>query len=162
MIRSALFAIGLLTAVSVHAQDATDRTGKASSAEIKAQVNAMLAAMKPGQTFMWRALLTDGSHPAAIEIWKAAGRPAIHTTEAEYFTVIQGSGELVTGGTMVKPHTVREGFIDGDAIEGGTSRKLNAGDVVLIPAGVPHGFGIPGEPLILLGIKVPPVTAAAK
>jgi mannose-6-phosphate isomerase-like protein (cupin superfamily) len=162
MIRSTLFALGLLAVGSVHAQNAADHTTTASPDDIKAQVSAMMAAMKPGQTFMWKPLLTDGSHPAAIEIWKAPGRPAIHTAEAEYFTVVQGSGELVTGGTMVKPHTVREGFIDGDAIEGGTSRKLAAGDVVLIPAGTPHWFGIPGEPMILLGIKVPVVAASPK
>ncbi|MBW8882789.1 MAG: cupin domain-containing protein, partial [Asticcacaulis sp.] len=65
------------------------------------------------------------------------------------------TGTLVTGGTMVKPKLVREGFVDGDVIDGGTTRPLAQGDVVLIPAGVPHWFGIPGEPLVLLGIKIP-------
>lgn len=162
MIRFAFFAIGLLVAGSVQAQGAPDLTTKASQDDIKAQASAMLAEMKPGQTFMWRSVLTDGSHTAALEIWKAPGRPAIHTVEAEYIMVIQGSGELVTGGTMTQSHEVRPGFIDGDAIEGGVSRPLTQGDVALIPAGVPHWFGIPGEPLILLGIKVPVVADGQK
>jgi len=115
----------------------------------------MFAAMKPGQTFMWQPTLKDGPRISALEIWKAPGRPAIHPAEAEYFTVVQGSGVLVTGGHLVKPHPVNAGLVDGDTIEGGNTRQLNTGDVVLIPAGTPHWFGIPGEPMVLLGIKVP-------
>ncbi len=155
MIRPILIATCLLTATPVCAQDAADRTTQASAADIKAEVAAMMADMKPGQTFMWRSLLTTGQQTAGLEIWKAPGRPAIHTAEAEYVTVVQGTGTLVTGGTMVNPKLVREGFVDGDVIQGGTTRTLKPGDFVLIPAGVPHWFGIPGEPLVLLGIKVP-------
>lgn len=150
-----LLASCLMAAGSVHAQDVADHTSLAGSADIKAQVNAMFAAMEPGQTFKWQPVLSDGPRIAALEIWKAPGRPAIHTAEAEYFTVVQGSGTLVTGGHLSKPHLVRPGFMDGDVIEGGTTRPLAVGDTVLIPAGVPHWFGIPGQPLVLLGIKIP-------
>ena len=153
--RTLLFTALLTAAGSAHAQDAVDHTGFARPQDINKQVGAMFAAMKPGQTFMWQPLLADGPRTAALEIWKAPGRPAIHVAEAEYFTVVQGSGVLVSGGHMRNPQLVRQGFIDGDAIEGGTTRTLSAGDVVLIPAGVPHWFGIPGEPLVLLGIKIP-------
>jgi len=149
------FAGLLFSAGFAHAQDAADITSRASAADIKAQVASMFSSMKPGQTFMWQPVLKDGPRISALEIWKAPGRPAIHVAEAEYFTVVQGSGTLVTGGQMRNPHFVREGFVDGDGIDGGTTRQLAPGDVVLIPAGVPHWFGIPGEPLVLLGIKIP-------
>lgn len=155
MIRTALFAFALMAAGSCQAKEAADLTTRASQDEIKTQVSGMLAAMKPGQTFMWQAVLSDGSHTAALEIWKAAGRPAIHTVDAEYITVVQGSGVLVTGGTLIHPHEVAPGFIDGDSTEGAALRSLKQGDVALIPAGVPHWFKISGEPLVLLGIKVP-------
>ena len=157
--RACLFASCLILAGSARAQDATDSSSLATAQDIKAQVNSMFQAMKPGQTFMWQPVLKDGPRIAALEIWKAPGRPAIHVAEAEYFTVVQGSGTLVTGGHMRNPHLVNPGFMDGDVIEGGTTRPLAVGDVVLIPAGVPHGFGIPGEPLVLLGIKVPSPSA---
>ena len=153
--RAIVFASALIAASSGRAQDVADRTGVASAEDIKAQVSAMLSSMKPGQTFMWQPLLTDGPRISALEIWKAPGRPAIHVAEAEYFRVVQGAGTLVTGGHMSNPRLVNPGFMDGDVIEGGTTRQLAVGDVVLIPAGVPHVFGIPGEPLVLLGIKVP-------
>jgi len=139
----------------VQAQDTADPTAFASPEAIKAQVGSMFSAMKPGQTFMWQPVLKDGPRTAALEIWKAPGRPAVHVAEAEYFTVVQGAGTLVSGGRMKNPRQVNPGFIDGDVIEGGTTRPLVAGDVVLIPAGTPHWFGITGEPLVLLGIKIP-------
>lgn len=150
-----LVATALVAAGSARAGDAADPSSLATQQDIKAQVGVMFAAMKPGQTFMWQPVLKDGPRISALEIWKAPGRPAIHVEEAEYFTVVQGTGTLVTGGQMKNPKLVRPGFIDGDVIEGGTTRTLTVGDVVLIPAGVPHWFGIPGEPLVLLGIKIP-------
>ena len=155
MLPALVLAACLAATGAAHAQDAADRTSLAHSEDLKAQVSAMFAAMKPGQTFMWQPTLKDGPRIAAVEIWKAPGRPAIHVEQAEYFTVLQGSGILVTGGHMKNPHQVSPGQMDGDAIEGGTTRPLVAGDVVLIPAGTPHWFGIPGEPLVLLGIKIP-------
>ena len=152
---AALSAAGAAQAQTIPGQNTPDPTSLASARDIDAQVKAMFAAMTPGQTFMWQPLLKDGSRVAALEIWKAPGRPAIHVAEAEYFTVVQGTGTLVSGGKMVNPKLVRPGFIDGDAIDGGTTRTLHPGDTVLIPAGTPHGFGIPGEPLVLLGIKIP-------
>ena len=150
-----VFASYLLAACTAHAQDAADHTSLAGPQDIKAQVTTMFSAMKPGQTFMWQPLLKDGPRTAALEIWKAPGRPAVHTSEAEYFTVVQGSGTLVTGGHLKNPHQVNPNNLDGDVIEGGTTRALVVGDTVLIPAGTPHWFGIPGEPLVLLGIKIP-------
>ena len=144
-----------LAAGAGYAQDAADRTSRASRADIDAQVVAMFAAMKPGQTFLWQPVLKDGARTAALEIWKAPGRPAIHLADAEYFTVIQGSGTLISGGHLKNPRLTSPGQMDGDDIEGGTTRPLAPGDVVLIPAGTPHGFGVGGQPLVLLGIKIP-------
>lgn len=161
MIRSVCVAVCLMMSSPVWAQDVVDQTALASPEDIKAQVASMLASMTPGQTFMWRPLLKAGTQTAALEVWKAPGRPAIHTGEAEYVMVVQGSGTLVTGGILKNPHLVSPGFIDGDVIEGGTTRPLEQGDFVLIPAGVPHWFGIPGEPLVLLGTKIPNPTVPA-
>lgn len=130
-------------------------SGFASGADVQAQVAAMLAEMKPDQGFMWRTLVRDGKTVAAIEIWKKPGRPAVHPSEAEYAIVLEGKGTLVWGGTLVDPVTKNPNLIDGTRIEGGETRVLGPGDVILIPAGVPHWFGIDGERLVLLGIKLP-------
>ncbi len=150
-------AASLLLAVfaqTVRAQEAHP-TAFASGADVQAQVREMLAAMKPDQGFMWRPLVRDGATVAAIEVWKKPGRPAVHPAEAEYAIVLEGSGTLVSGGTMADAKASNPTLIEGSRIEGGATRALGPGDVILIPAGVPHGFGITGERLVLLGIKLP-------
>lgn len=131
------------------------QTDLASGDEIHAQVDEMFAEMAPGQGLMWRPLVSDGDRVAAIEIWKMPGRPAAHPTEAEYVVVLEGAGTLVSGGTLIAPVASREGLIEGEQIDGGISRTLGPGDVLLIPAGLPHWFGVTGDHLVLLGTKMP-------
>jgi quercetin dioxygenase-like cupin family protein len=134
--------------------DGTTLSGEAERVALIAKTKAEMASS--GKTFLWQPLLRDGKNIAAIEYWAAARPPAIHTDEAEYFTVLEGSGELVTGGTMVKPQLMRPGYVEGERIENGTSRALHKGDTVLIPRGVPHWFGIAaGQTMVLLGVKIP-------
>lgn len=127
----------------------------ASDAQVRAQIRAMLAEMKPDQGFMWRPLVRDGARIAALEIWRRPGRPAVHPNEAEYAIVIEGTGTLVSGGTLVDAEPRNATLVEGSRIENGTTRTLGPGDVILVPAGVPHWFGITGERLVLLGIKLP-------
>lgn len=132
-----------------------DPTGFASAADVRAAVAAMAKAMKPGQGFAWQPLVRDGARVAALEYWKAPGRPAVHPDQAEYVVVIAGGGTLVSGGTLDAPAVVNPDLTEGDRIVGGTTRPLAPGDVVLIPAGVPHWFGITADRLVLLGTKLP-------
>lgn len=148
--------LSLLLAAPAAAQTA-DPTGFATSAEVKAQVAAMDKAMTPGQGFAWQPLVRDGDRSAAIEIWKKPGKPAVHPDQAEYAIVLAGAGTLISGGTLDTPRMVKPDLTEGDRIVGGTTRRLAPGDVILVPAGVPHWFGITGERLVLLGTKWPAV-----
>lgn len=139
----------------VSGAQAADPSGFASGADVQAQLRQMLAEMKPDQGFMWRPLVRDGATVTAIEIWKKPGRPAVHPAEAEYAIVLEGSGTLVSGGAMADPKVSNANLVEGSRIEGGATRPLGPGDVILIPAGVPHWFGITGDRLVLLGIKLP-------
>ncbi|WP_310087190.1 cupin domain-containing protein [Caulobacter sp. BE254] len=160
----AICATSLLLAVSSGVATATAQasraeaagpSGFASGADVQAQIRQMLAEMKPDQGFMWRPLVRDGATVAAIEIWRKPGRPAVHPAEAEYAIVLEGSGTLVSGGAMVDSKATNANLVEGSRIEGGATRPLGPGDVILIPAGVPHWFGITGDRLVLLGIKLP-------
>lgn len=66
------------------------------------------------------------------------GQAEWHETEVDVFFVQTGTATLVVGGTMVKPETTAPQEKRGPSIEGGTRQKLAAGDVVRIPAKVPH------------------------
>jgi len=152
-----LLAVSSGAAASAQATGAppADATGFASGADVQAQLRQMLAEMKPDQGFMWRPLVRDGATVAAIEIWKKPGRPAVHPAEAEYAIVLDGSGVLLSGGVMADPKVNNPNLIEGSRIEGGVTRSLGPGDVILIPAGAPHWFGITGDRLVLLGVKLP-------
>lgn len=145
----------MLTALALLlAGQAADPTGFASDADIRTKVEAMGKAMKPDQGFAWEPVVRDGGRVAALEYWKAPGRPAVHPDQAEYAIVIAGEGTLRSGGTMMGGRQTQPGLIEGDRIDGATERPLRPGDVMLIPAGVPHWFGITGDRLVLLGTKL--------
>ena len=150
----ALLSAALLLSSVASAQTPADPTGYASAAEINAQVEAMRQAMKPGQGFMWRPLVRGGDAVAALEYWTKPGKPAVHPGQAEYVVVIAGEGTMVSGGRLIDPATTNPTLIEGSRIEGGTTRALHPGDVFLVPAGVPHWFGITGGRLVLLGTKI--------
>ena len=137
---------------SLPAQTAGDPTSFAASADVRARIVALEKTMKPGQGFAMAPLVQADGTSVSLEYWKAPGKPAVHPDEAEYATVMAGSGTLVSGGTLVAPKLRFPGLVEGDRIEGGTTRKLAVGDVFLIPAGTPHWFGIDGK-LVMLGTK---------
>lgn len=66
----------------------------------------------------------------------------------EVYYMLEGAGTLVTGGKLVDSRRVPADSrivteingpsIAGSRIEGGTSRRIAKGDVVLIPGGTPH------------------------
>ena len=66
------------------------------------------------------------------------------TTVTEIYYMLEGSATLVTGGRMVdeqsagtSPNTKRPNF-RAPRIEGGVSRKVVPGDVIVIPGNLPH------------------------
>ncbi len=115
----------------------------------------MANSMKPGQGVLWQPLVRDGATVAALEYWKKPGPPAVPPAQAEYVIVIEGAGTLISGGTLVDARATKPDLTEGSRIENGTTRTLAPGDVILIPAGTPHWFGISGDRLVLLGIKIP-------
>jgi len=66
------------------------------------------------------------------------------TTVTEIYYMLEGSATLVTGGTIAdeknagtSPNTKRPNF-NGPRIEGGVSRKVVPGDIIIIPGNLPH------------------------
>lgn len=79
----------------------------------------------------------DGGHVNADRT--GPGIVEVHLKETDVMYFIEGSATLVTGGTAVNaksgntPHQIR-----GTDIQGGDARQVTKGDVVVVPAGVPH------------------------
>lgn len=70
----------------------------------------------------------------------AAGQAEVHAWETDVIYVLDGSATFVTGGTVVEGQTTAPGEIRGKSIDGGETRKITKGDVIIVPQGVPHWF----------------------
>jgi mannose-6-phosphate isomerase-like protein (cupin superfamily) len=83
------------------------------------------------------------------------GRVEVHQTKADVMVVQSGAATLETGGEVVDPVTTGPNEIQGSSIQGGVKRELAPGDVIEIPAGVPHQFFVaPGTQITYLIVKV--------
>ncbi|MBS1807082.1 MAG: heme-binding protein [Acidobacteria bacterium] len=74
-----------------------------------------------------------------------AGMAEVHEQDADIIYVLDGSATLVTGGKVVDPKPTAPGEVRGKEIAGGETRQIAKGDVIIVPAGIPHWFKeVPG------------------
>jgi glc operon protein GlcG len=64
----------------------------------------------------------------------------IHARATDVIYVVGGSATFVTGGKAVEPKEIAPDEIRGRSIEGGEAHRISKGDVVIVPAGLPHWF----------------------
>jgi mannose-6-phosphate isomerase-like protein (cupin superfamily) len=81
------------------------------------------------------------------------GVAEIHTKDADIIYVLEGSSTFVTGGTAVAPAVTAPDEIRGKKIEGGDTRQIAKGDVIIVPAGVPHWFKEVTNPFLYYVVK---------
>jgi mannose-6-phosphate isomerase-like protein (cupin superfamily) len=62
-----------------------------------------------------------------------------HPDGTEVHHIVEGAATFVTGGTLVRP-SAAAGRGGTATIDGGQSRRVAKGDVILIPAGTPHWY----------------------
>jgi glc operon protein GlcG len=82
------------------------------------------------------------------------GEVEYHERVVDVMHVAEGHATVVTGGDMVDPRTVAPGEVRARAVEGGSSHELAAGDVLVVPAGVPHQFVAVSDPFLYFVVKV--------
>jgi len=81
------------------------------------------------------------------------GLAEIHTKDADIVYVLDGTATLVTGGTAVDAKVVEPDELRGSAIRGGDERQLRKGDVIVVPAGIPHWFKEVSNPFLYYVVK---------
>jgi len=67
-----------------------------------------------------------------------------HPGNTELHYIVEGSGVVETGGTILR----KEGEMA--VIEGGESHRVTKGDIIIIPAGSPHRYSQIDEPITYL------------
>jgi quercetin dioxygenase-like cupin family protein len=88
-----------------------------------------------------------------------------HSQVTEAFYVVSGSATLVTGGEVIKPVPfpadieivkIAVGPSTNGTFKAGDRLPISAGDIVIVPAGVPHGFDDIKDELTYLSIRPDP------
>src|SRR5262245_18593055 len=105
-----------------------------------------------------RETLADyGDHRFRLLYRDADGNPEQHDNIVDVVFVQSGEGTLVMGGTMIgKKAGGGAGEYVGTRLDGGERHPLGAGDVVHIPAKIPHSFLVPaGKHITYVLVKFP-------
>jgi mannose-6-phosphate isomerase-like protein (cupin superfamily) len=79
-----------------------------------------------------------GNHLTMVAHREGDGQVEIHEHYADVFVVVSGHATLLAGGTDKQAKATEPGEFRGGAILGGRRHPLGPGDIVHIPAGVPH------------------------
>ena len=77
-------------------------------------------------------------HYTMLAFRQSSGGGELHQNFADIFFILDGHATVVTGGTLVDEKTAGPGEIRGKSVDGGTRQDVKAGDVIHIPAGMPH------------------------
>ena len=72
-----------------------------------------------------------------------SGKAELHEKFADFYFVVGGEATLVSGGHIVNSATTAPGEVRGDSVQDGRETKLKKGDVVHIPANIPHQLVLP-------------------
>ncbi len=121
-------------AVSTTAPMPVGTSGSAAAATYLARVQVEAAFAKGAP------LLENGEYKVHASRRDRDGQAEIHLGDTDIVYVLEGTATLVTGGTAVDAKTTAPGELRGSAINGGESRHVGKGDVVIVPSGVPHLF----------------------
>ena len=112
------------------------------AADIKTQLAALAIEAKPTGS-AGPILASYGNLLVMLSVRTASGVGELHQHYDDLVIVQQGTATLITGGSLVDPKTTGPGEVRGASVQGGKSRTISAGDVVVIPANVPHQILLP-------------------
>ncbi len=101
-------------------------------------------------------ILVLAPYKAQLEYRPGNAPAAVHTEDAELMVVLQGAGNIITGGKVVDQKQVNAYNMSGPSIAGGQDHTVVKGDMILIPPNTPHQV-VPsgGAPIVLMTMHVP-------
>ncbi len=146
------------TASGASAQSATTTPATVfmSDKDIMALVDKAKADRKGDAPVTAEPILLLAPYKAQLEYRPGNAPAAVHTEDAELMVVLQGTGNIITGGTLVGGKQVNTYNMSGPSIADGQDHNVVKGDMILIPANTPHQV-VPGggAPIVLMTMHVP-------
>jgi len=106
----------------------------------------------PNAPLMFDAPVTSGPKYQANVVRRTKPQgTASHPLGTEVHHILEGSGTFVSGGTIVRPAS---GSATLATIDGGVTRHVEKGDVLFIPAGMPHWYkAVDGSSITYLEVR---------
>ena len=126
------------------------------SKEIMALVDKAKADRKGDAPLTAEPILLLAPYRAMLEYRPGTAPAALHEKDAELMVVLDGTGNIVTGGKLVDEKRVNAANLSGPSIADGSSQAVVKGDMLIVPANTPHQV-IPtgGAPIVLMTLHVP-------
>ena len=95
-----------------------------------------------------------GNYRFMVAHREGPGEAEYHAVDADIFMVQSGSATLVYGGELVDGKTTAPNEMRAASIKGGMEKPLAAGDIVTIPAKLPHQVKLAGKEFTYFVVKV--------
>src|SRR5712675_3295372 len=142
--------------VSAVAQTAPPVTQFMSDKDIMGLIDKAKADRKGDAPLVAEPILLLAPYRAQLEYRPGTSPAAVHEKDAELMVVLQGTGNIVTGGKLVEEKRNNANNLGGSSITGGKSQAVVKGDMLIVPANTPHQV-IPtgGAPIVLMTMHVP-------
>lgn len=127
-----------------------------SSKDIMALVDKAKAERKGDAPLVGVPILAAAPYRLMLEYRPGTSPAAVHEKDAELMIVLDGTGQIVTGGKLADEKRTNANNLSGPSITGGMTQNVVKGDTVLVPANTPHQV-IPtgGAPIVLMTWHVP-------
>lgn len=153
---AALFGACAGDALSQSASEAPMMKTFTSSTEIAGLIDKAKSDRKQGQPMVAEPIVLLAPYHASLEYRAAAAPAALHERDAEMMYVIEGMGEIITGGKLVNEKRTNTANLSGSSIAGGNIQPLSKGDFLIVPENTPHQI-LPGggAPIVLITLHVP-------
>jgi len=94
-------------------------------------------------SFSTGAVLLDGSDRNYMVHTSRRDKPGmaeIHKLDTDIIYVMEGTATFVTGGTVMDGKETAPDEVRGQGIQGGDTRRLSKGEVIIVPHNTPHWF----------------------
>lgn len=147
-----VFAALLAAPAAAHAQ-AADSVRHLSAATLR---HAVAAAPGEQTRALYDRMMADAGAYTIIQIRRTAdGEAEVHAEWDDVMMIQDGAATLLSGGEVAGGRQTAPGELRGGTITGGTRRPVTPGDVLTVPAGVPHQMLVAeGQSVSYLVLKV--------
>jgi uncharacterized RmlC-like cupin family protein len=146
--------VAILAVMALAGQSGTTGVHIWRSTDIAAK-GKILAGKLDAQKVASEVIATEGNRTFMIAHREGSGLAEWHEKQADIIVISAGHITMVYGGTIVDGKTTAPGEMRGASIQGGTEAALGPGDVLHIPAKVPHQMKLaPGATVTYFVTKV--------